>query len=143
MNIKKATLQTADTPEELENAPKIPVENVEITKEEAMAQLPPEVQGALGHVVPFRGMWIVRLPDLVVRQNGKDVKTQRYLSSNGEATRVFHTKEVAEAALEYYQQLMITRAVIREGEEKRKAEEAQKGGVAGTPEPKPEVTPAL
>lgn len=119
--LPKAILQTADTPEELENAPQIPVENLEITPQEVLKQLPPEVQGAMGSVVRYGGMWAVKLPDLVVTKSGQKRKIERFLSHNGQAMRAFHTKEQAEKALEYYQELMIARAVLREEQEKRAA----------------------
>jgi len=115
----KATLQTADTVEELESATKIPVENVEITQEEALAQLPKEVQGAIGHIIkikggPMSGKFVVRLPDFVIKQGGREFRAERFISNNGGSMRLFHTKKQAEDMLAYYQELMIKQATLRE-----------------------------
>lgn len=85
---------------------------------EAYKQLPAEVRASLGKVIKYAGKWAVQLPPVHFRQGGKEKHLERFLSSNGEAMRLFYTKQQAEEALGYYQQLMIARAAMREEQEK-------------------------
>lgn len=93
-----------------------------MTQEEALAQLPDELKASMGKIMKYHGKWIVRLPDVMRKVDGKDVHSERFLSNNGDAMRVFHTKAQAEAGLQYYQSLVVARIALREDQEKQNTE---------------------